>query len=518
MKNEVEKLIDEATETAKTAFEDREFYRAEALLQQIRNVGGNTPDTDHLLALSLHRQGKNQQAKKVLRPLAEEYKNWEYCNTLGVVHSVLRESESAIKKFRQACELNPQAVMAVNNLALEYQTIGKYDKAKHFFAQAVAMIDERDREQWAKIAFNIGNVYLDERQPEEAAKFFEDSKEKDPTWTPARWNLAAAYLMSKQYEKGWVEYESRFEQFPNFYRVKERLIERPAWEGEPLGGKTILLYAEQGAGDTIQFIRFTKHLKERGATVYLEWVNRYERGDLRTILERIEWIDRLINPEEEELYEDYDFDYHQSLASLPRVLQVNDESQFWYGPYIEPDTEFAPELQDHYWKPYEGKKKIGIVWAGSPSHHNDPKRSFPVTRFKPFVSNDVQLFSLQKDTRVRTWPGIGRVNLAEGMEDMPIVDLSPMMLDYNSTANLINKMDVIISVDTAVAHLAGAMGKEVYLMLPKVPDWRWGLGDRTAWYPTTKPFREDANDHFKRAANSVLCGACNLGAGNLDKP
>ena len=505
MKIDVDALVEEAAESAKEAFATKEFYRAEALLQQIRNVGGNTPETDHLLALSLHRQGKNQEARKILEPLIKEHENWEHCNTLGVVHSVLRNGESAIAHFRRACELNPHAVMACNNLALEYQKAGKYDLAKHYFMYAIAGLDENDKSQWAMICFNVGNLCLDELEPDHAAKFFEDSKNFDPKWTPARWNLAAAYLMSGQYDKGWGEYESRFDQFPNFRRVRERLSDRPAWEGESLEDKTILLYAEQGAGDTIQFIRFARNLKDRGATVFLEWVNRYERGDLRTILEQIEWIDRLIDPEEETICEDYGFDYHQSLASLPRVLQINDESKFWHGPYITPDTEFAPELQDHYWKPYEDKMKIGIAWAGSPSHHNDPKRSYPVTRFKSFIRDNVQLFSLQKDTRIRMWPGIGRTNLAEGMDDMPIVDLSPMMLDYNATANLIGQMDLIVSVDTAIAHLAGAMGKRVWLMLPRVPDWRWSVkGEKTSWYPSIEIFRAGDDDHFERAAQRLV--------------
>jgi len=501
MKIDLEVLVNDAIDAAQQAIGKSEFYRAEALLKQIQKVGHTSPDIEHMLGFSLHRQGKNGEAKDVLEPLVADHPdNWEFQNSLGVVYSNLREPD-AVERFVQAAKLNTESIIPQNNLALQYQAAGCYREARVVLEKAIASKPEHRPMLW----FNLANVYLDELQPDKAILYFRKATEAKPDFHAARWNLAAALLMAKDYEKGWEEYESRWEQFPNFAKLKSRFLGCSAWEGEDLDGKTILLYAEQGAGDAIQFVRFTQHLKERGATTFLEWVNHYERGDLVMILDELPWVDRLIDPTEETIYKDYDFDYHQSLASLPRVLKIHIEDDLWRGPYIQPNTIFAPELDEQYWQPYEGKKKVGIVWGGSPSHHNDPKRSYPADRFAIFADDDIQLFSLQKDRRKRNWPGFGIVDLAEGVNDLPIVDLSPMMTDFNVTANLVSQMDLIISVDTAVAHLAGAMGKPTFLILPKVPDWRWGTeGDKTPWYPTMRLFREEhGGDHFAKAVTAM---------------
>jgi len=500
MKIDVDALVKEAIETAKDAYGRKEFYRAEALLDQIRRVGHQATEIDHMYGLSLHHQGKNEKAKGVLETLVADYPDsWEFRNSLGVVHSVMKSPE-AISHFWKAVKLDSTQIVAQSNLALEYQAAEKYDDAMVILRKAICKGGPYEYLLW----FNFGNVYLDQLILKKAAGCFRKSRELKNDFKAASWNLASVLLMDKQYEEGWLEYESRWSQFPNFTKLRERFADRPLWEGQDLKGKTILLYVEQGAGDAIQFVRFTEQLKELGATVYFEWSDHYERGDMHTLLGQVEWVDRIVDPDDEVIYEDYDFDYHQSVASLPRVLRIHSDDQLWRAPYLSPNVQYAPELQEQHWSQYRDVKRVGIVWAGSPSHHDDPKRSCPVARFEPLVQEGVQLFSLQKDTRKRVWPGFGKIDLAEGFEEMPIVDLAPMMVNYNSTANLISQMDVIVSVDTAVAHLAGAMGKPVFLMLPKRPDWRWSVDeDQTPWYPSMKLFRDDGHS-FERAADHLL--------------
>jgi tetratricopeptide (TPR) repeat protein len=510
---EIQKLVDRATSQASDSIQEGNFVYAEQLLRQLKRVVTNVHQADHLLALSLHKQNKNEEADEILKTLLMNHtEHWEYWNTLGAVCSAMHEHSRAYAAFTHALKLNSTSVAIRNNMALEHQATGNYTAAKQVLAEAM----EIPSKYVPMLKFNYGNVLLDDRQPAHAAKWFKEVRNLLPDFTPARWNRATALLMAGLYKEGWEEYESRWSQFPNFAKVRERLSAWPTWTGQPLEGKAIYLYAEQGAGDAIQFVRFAKQLQEQKAYVVMEWNSTFDRGDLSTILRRMDFIDKVVDPAEPGFgagtYADYDLDYHQSVSSLPHVLGLCNENDMACEPYIDPDTEFAPELEDHIWKPYENKFKIGIVWAGSPTHHNDSKRSCYATQFWPFchLGDKYQIFGLQKDKRKRVWEG-KEVDLCKGCEGMPIVDLSGMITDYNSTANLISKMDLIVTVDSSIAHLAGGMGKPTFLMLPLVPDWRWGLeSSETVWYSSVRIFRQRKKGKWWQAFDEAVAAVPSL--------
>lgn len=508
--NQLSEIVDKGIRAAQFAFEQRDFHRAEMLLLQIERVGKSTYETEHLLALCLHRQGNNQDAYSILRRLVrEDETNWEYWNSLGVISSAKGDRESkqeAIKFLDKAHRLNPDNVLAASNLAVEYQWFGELSKSKKLLREALGKSDDDNK---TMLWFNMGNVMMDSHQLITAAGCFQNCLNKMPEFHAARWNRAASLLMAGQFREGWEEHESRWDQFPYLAEIREEYDEDTAWVGQDLKDKRILVYEEQGAGDIIQFIRFTRHLKERGAYVIFNWRNDFDRGDLSPILNRIKWLDEVVNKQVEH-------DYHQSLYSLPLVLGLNNESDLRVAPYIAPDTSNAPELEAHRWMPYRNKFKVGIVWAGSSKHHNDHRRSLHVTEFRRLSDiryNDrgVQLFSLQKDKRKKQWNRRGVVDLAEGLSSMKVIDLSHMMFDYNSTANLISKMDLVVTVDTATAHLAGAMGKRVFLVLPRVPDWRWGLGvPYSYWYRNVRLFRQKEHHNWSHVFTAVAEGITGL--------
>jgi len=515
---EIKKLSNQTLAKAGECLQEGDFAYAEKLLRQLKRIITGSDQADHLLALSLHKQGKNKEADEILKTLVDERPdNWEYWNTMGVVCGAMGERSRAHASLLQALQLNPESVVIRSNIALEHQGAGRYDDARKTLSLAMQIPSK----YVPMLKFNYGNVLLDELEPEKAAQCFKEVHSLMPEFTPACWNRASALLLAKQYKEGWEEYESRWAQFPDFSKTRDQLSGWPLWTGQPLSeDKVVYLYAEQGAGDAIQFIRFARHLREQGAYVVMEWNSSFERGDLTTILRRTGFVDEVVDPAvtfstygtftSEDICCDYDIDYHQSISSLPRVLKLYDEKDMVCDPYVKPDTEFAPELEPHIWKPYEDKFKIGIVWAGSSIHHNDSKRSCHATQFWPFCqlnSEKYQVFSLQKDNRKRTWEG-EEVDLGANAQQMPIVDLSGMITDYNSTANLISKMDLIVTVDTSVAHLAGGMGKQTFLMLPLVPDWRWGLeSPKTVWYESVRLFRQRKKGKwwqpFDEAASAV---------------
>jgi hypothetical protein len=279
-------------------------------------------------------------------------------------------------------------------------------------------------------------------------------------------------LLRGDFEGGWQDYEQRWAQ-PN---VILRSFHEPRWDGSPLEGKSIFVYAEQGLGDTIQFIRYLPLIKERGGTVLFGSPPGLER-----LFSGIPGVDRLIAggaavPP---------FDVQAPLLSLPGIFGTTLATIPAAVPYLRAD----PGLVDH-WRgelaPLEGFK-IGVAWQGSPKNTGDRYRSFPLTHFESLARvPGVQLVSLQKGPGAEQMSGIG--------ERFPILDLSDRLDKagaFLDTAAVMMNLDLVVTADTAVAHLAGALGVPVWTLLMLTPDWRWLL-DRsdTPWYPTMHLFRQ----------------------------
>ncbi len=282
---------------------------------------------------------------------------------------------------------------------------------------------------------------------------------------------AQALLKAGRLREGWEQYEFRFLCEPLLSARRD--IQRPSWSGQQLQAKTILLVAEQGVGDLIQFIRYAPRFKELGATVVLSVPEGVEAfaGDfpgVDRVLER-----GAIEP---------DFDYVLHVVSLPHAFATDLSSVPADIPYVHAD----PELQSR-WKSRlsaSNSLDIGVVWAGNPNHAVDRHRSMPLAALAPL--GDVagaRYFSLQKGAR--------ELEALTPPAGLAMTNLGPDLVDYRDTAAVISQLDLVISVDTSVAHLAGAMGKPVWLLLPKNAEWRWMEGgDDSPWYPTMRIFRQ----------------------------
>ena len=292
-------------------------------------------------------------------------------------------------------------------------------------------------------------------------------------------------LFSGNFKEGWKEYEWRFNAFPSIYQNRNFSI--PLREGSDVSGLTVLLFSEQGFGDTIQFVRYAPLVAKRGAKVILEC-----QKELVSLLQTVEGIHKVI-VHGSELPE---FDVYWPLLSSPLFFDTNLENIPQKIPYITPDNLLVEKFHNRVQND-KAKLKIGLSWAGRPTHSNDIFRSVSLDLFSPLAQiEDVTLYSLQKG------------EAAKQMEIKPIgwkiIDYNNEINDFSDTAGLIANLDLVISVDTAVAHLAGAIGKPVWTLIPFAPDWRWMLNrEDSPWYPTMRLFRQSSPGDWESVITKV---------------
>lgn len=331
---------------------------------------------------------------------------------------------------------------------------------------------------------------------DKAEKCFSTALEIDPGFSAAHVDLACVAHFRGDYEKAFTHYEERFAHFSQLNFYMEKYDQSKRWKGESLEDKTILLYGEQGLGDSIHFVRYVKKVKELGAHTIVHCPK-----SLCRILSRCEGVDgildrNIVNDRGEEFP---DYDYQCSMMSLPFLLKCFDDPL--NDPYIKPLTTF--DVKEKYHDTFN----IGIMWAGSPAHPNDLYRSVHLNQFREIHSMPgVKLFNLQVDLRKRSYAKGSRkmVDLTKGCEDMKVVDMTTMIKDFEDTATIISGLDLLICVDTAIVHLAGAMDIPCWVLMPYNPDWRWGLeGKTTRWYKSLKLFRAEKDPIQSKAIAST---------------
>jgi hypothetical protein len=304
----------------------------------------------------------------------------------------------------------------------------------------------------------------------------------EPEHADARFSQAYLLLLTGRLAQGWREYEWRFRRKGR----GEGTLSRPRWDGAPLEGRTVLLRAEQGLGDTIQFVRYAALVNERGGKVVVQC-----QPQLASLLATCPGVDRVVavgDPLPE-------FDVHIPLMSLPLVFGTTLESIPVKTPYLWPDEAALARWKDELGG--ERALKVGIAWQGSPSQLFDRARSIPLAQFADLAGLDgVQLYSLQL--------GPGREQLATWNVTRPIVDLGDRLGDFNNTAAIMRNLDLVVTCDSSPAHLAGALGVPVWVALPLARDWRWLL-DRSdsPWYPTMRLFRQAAPGQWNRVFQGI---------------
>ncbi|MBW3585832.1 MAG: tetratricopeptide repeat protein, partial [Cyanobacteria bacterium 0813] len=365
----------------------------------------------------------------------------------------------AAARYEQVISASPSHAEAHSCLGDIKQQNGQITEAIAHYQKSLKINSNQ-----AETNLYLGSTLEEQGQIAEAMDFYHKAIQLRPNSPNWRLRLALALLLTGNFETGFVEYESRWQT----QQLDERYFEQPLWDGSDLQGKTILLHPEQGFGDTIQFIRYAHLVKQKGGKVIVAC-----HVLLKRLFEGIAGVDQVgVRPSDL-----VDFQVQAPLLSLPRILGTTLESIPANIPYLAPPQDFKFCLEPN------NQLKVGLVWAGGPLHRNNHQRSCKLSDFVKFLDvPGASFYSLQKDLSG------GDLNL---FNQQQIEDLSEHCVDFADTAAIISQLDLVICVDTAVAHLAGALGKPVWILLSFVPDWRWMLErEDSPWYPTVRLFRQ----------------------------
>ncbi|WP_391347105.1 tetratricopeptide repeat protein [Azospirillum sp. A23] len=438
------------------------------------------PRLKHAHAL-LH-AGRNEEAVETLMTLLgmTPLSVAGYTN-LGVALRRLGRVEEAMAAYRSALGFSSGEPGTLNNLGITHQDLGRYEEAAACFRRSIAV-----QPDGAHAHLNLGLVARDEMRVDESIALTRRAAILEPALAEAHTALGHGLLIKGELREGFAEYEwrSRMPDFPS----PRRDFASPVWDGSPLAGRTLLVHDEQGVGDTIMFARYAALLQTHGARVFLDC-----NGQLVRLLSSMPGIAGVVPR--------YDppppHDVHVALASLPHMLRAT----LYTIPAPFAYLRAEPDLVES-WRARLGPKiglRVGLVWAGNPEFKGDGLRSPGLAAFRPLLDlPGVSVFGLQK--------GAGRRDLDRcGPLPAGFVDLGADIADFADTAAIMENLDLIVSSCTGPAHLAGALGRPVWTVLPFAPDWRWlEHGVCTPWYPTMRLFRQERRGDWS-AVMSRLC-------------
>ncbi len=496
--------FDEALNEARRRLQAGRLAEAEPIYQQLLAAAPQAAPLWHEAGLLQLQAGRSEAAlERLEKAVALDPEQPAFNSNLGVVYRQLGRAEDAVAAFSRAAQAQPSAPL-LSNLGLALKDSGRPDEALAVFDRALAL-----RGDYATAHFNRGNllmeigrldealaayaraveldpsdagawckkgvVHFDLAQLDEALACFDRAIAAQPGYAEALRNRGMARLAEQDYVRGWADWEARLD-CEGFITGDYR---QPRWRGEPLAGRSLLVHAEQGLGDTLHFARLLPLADRLGGPVKFEVQQALEPLLRQSGLGR--W---LATPAEAAAC-----NLRCPLLSLPGYV-LEGGRPYWGGPYLATDP-----ARVERWRPkleaIEGVR-VGIVWAGNPDHPHDRFRSVHLRQFAPLAEvPSVRLISLQK--------GAPCGQIAELAGQMDVVDLGELDGDgaFLDTAALMQHLQLVVAVDTAVAHLAGGLGVPVWVPLQLSPDWRWTLrGSETPWYPSMRLFRQSRFDDW----------------------
>ncbi|MHC4482555.1 MAG: tetratricopeptide repeat protein [Planctomycetota bacterium] len=513
--------VSETMEVAVQRHHAGRLDQAEQLCRMVLQSDPNHPAALHLLGVIAYQAGKHDVAVDLIgKAIRNDPQVPQFHNNIGVVFKVLGKFEEAVAAYEQAVLLKPDYVEAYNNMGNALQSQGRYADAVEKYKQVVLLKPDyaeaynnmgialqmqgryaeavescartiRLKPDYAEAYNTMASALQMQGRHAEAIENYRQTLRLKPDYAAAHINLGMALLLSGKFAEGWNEYEWRWKTNSNT-ATYPRHYEMPRWDGSPSVDKRLFIQCEQGLGDNLQFVRYLPMVKARGGTVIFE-----VRKSLLGLLRGLPGVDELVEASFD-VKPAVKFDFYASLLDLPRIFGTTLGTIPADVPYIRAD----PAKSEHWRSKLAGPDfKVGIVWAGKPTHKNDLNRSSVLKYFAPLAGiPGVQLYGLQKGHAARQ---------VEKLSDkMTVTNLAEQFDDFADTAAVIDNLDLVVSVDTAALHLAGAMGKPVWTLLPFTPDWRWMLDRQDSpWYPTMKLFRQrrpgDWDDVFHRVAEKL---------------
>jgi Tfp pilus assembly protein PilF len=487
---------------ASGAFHDGDFDKAERLCTGILDHRPDDFDALHLLGMVNFQRRRMAEALRFLTAaLRANPDSSDTMSNLGLALHTVGRYEEATLWYRQALNVVPNHPEILYNLGNACLALGRFAEARARYDATLASVPAHvgalvnrgnallrlDEPETALASYdaalaampghpktltNRGHTLRRLGRPVEALAEFEKALAAAPEFAEAHFEAAMTHLSLGDFETGWEEYEWRWK--TGAFAHQRRSFQAPQWQGrEPVAGKTILLHAEQGFGDTVQFIRYAPLLAQMGANVVCE-----VQSELQPLLSQLKGVNVIASGEPLPA-----FDLHCPLFSLPLAFKTRLETIPATVPYLA-----APAERQALWRNRlpQQRPRAGFVWSGSSTHRSDSARSIPLARLAAlFKDPPLPCVSLQTELRSAD---------SDVLRDLPkLVHLGGEIGDFTDTAAIISLLDVVISVDTVAAHLAAAMGKPVMILLPHVADFRW-MRERkdTPWYPTAKLLRQPA--------------------------
>ena len=462
---------------AKRHIDADQLAEAAAIYEQLSVEQPDEPDLCHTLGLVYLEQGRLDDAIQQLNHcITKKPDNPKFYRSIGDALQACGYLREALSAYQRACTINPENTDALVNMGNVLHSLNRLPEALDAFGEVI------DREPQNLIALNnIGKTYQDRGELQKAIGFYNQCIQIEPSYAEARFNRALALLTLGDYQQGWAEYEWRFRR-RNANRVYPHRLRTPRWQGESYQGRRLLVHCEQGLGDVLQFARYLPLVQQLGGTLILE-----VQRSLLPLFQSMDCIDALIAFSTQQ-GPSISHDCHIPLLSLAGLFNTTAENVPGSIPYLQADSNHSAQWQG---KMDTEDYKIGFVWATSGL---DSRRDIPLEHCRSwFKIPGVRFFSLQKGASIH--------QLAP---DLNITDLGNQLSDFRDTAAVVANLDLIISVDTAVAHLAGAMGKPIWVLLPFGADWRWPP-DRstTPWYPTATLFRQDQPGSWRKVQTDV---------------
>ncbi|MCW8915675.1 MAG: tetratricopeptide repeat protein [Magnetovibrio sp.] len=390
-------------------------------------------------------------------------------NNLGSIYVLEERWEDACSSFAQAIASDPNNADALSNMGCVMREMHRYDDAIKLFHQAIAI-----NPNMANAYSSLADSLMATGEYGRAGEALNKAISLAPDHTDAHVNMGILQLLQGNYVLGWKHYQWR--RGGTEKSLLSRTYSQPMWDGQAFEGRTIYIYPEQGGGDYIQFLRFVPDVVALGGHVILEVPEPFSA----LVAGELTGVEQIVSGAPLPT-----FDCHASIMELPALMNLDINGFSNCGVYLHPQTDI-----EEAWRGHLGAQegiRVGLVWSGNPDHKNDHNRSIRADLLKPLTSVDgVSLFSFQVGERAVDVKSIGET----------VVELSERFSNYAETAGALSQMDLVISVDTSVVHLAGAMGVPTWVLLPKVPDWRWMLKrEDSPWYSSVRLFRQsDAGD------------------------
>lgn len=486
----------------------RQYTEAEPLLRAAVRLRPDCPDLLNSLGSSLWEQGRPAESEPYFRQAsALRPEDWVILNNLGLAYWDQGRPEEAAECYRRVLELNPGANNARMNLGVVLSDIGLFDEAIEHLQEAVR-IEPDSADTVQNLGMTLGRL----GRWDEALACYDRALEIRPDYAEVHRNRGYGWLYVGDFERGWPEHDWRL----RCRRHRGCQFDRPVWRGEPLDGQPIILHAEQGLGDTLMFIRYASLVKQLGGLVFV-----LAHTPLLRIVARCSGVDLAfdgtsISP---------DCRVHAPLMSLPAILGTTLDTVPNQVPYLPTEPLVverwrralaeeldalqpqAPGVLDSAWG--ERPLLVGIAWQGSPQNPLDRWRSFPLASLAPVADVPGVCF-----VRIQSVDGLEQITNLNGR--FPIVTLdSERPREFHDTAAILSLMDLVITPDTAVAHLAGGLGVPVWLALSTVGEWRWMVErEDSPWYPTMRIFRQtelgDWDGVFQRMADILREGLAAL--------